>query len=85
MADAPELVLWVKSECSACETAQELMASLSAAMRFDWSVQEGEYGDAVPVVATADGQVLAEAPIVPGALVDAILALTQPAQPAQPD
>ncbi len=78
MADTPELVLWVKSECSACETAGELMASLSAAMRFDWSVREGEYGDAVPVVATADGRVLAQAPIVAGALVDAILALSPP-------
>ena len=81
MADAPELVLWVKSECSACETARELMASLSAAMRFDWSAREGEYGDSVPVVATADGRVLAQAPIVAGALVDAILALSPPAQP----
>ena len=78
MANAHELVLWVKADCSACDGAKELMASLSAAMLFDWSVREGEYGDAVPVVATSDGRVLAEAPILPGALVDAILALNPP-------
>ncbi|MXX31061.1 MAG: hypothetical protein F4Y69_11000 [Chloroflexi bacterium] len=78
MAETPELVLWVKSECSACERARELMASLSAAMQFEWSTDEGEYGDSVPVVATADGQVLAEAPIVASELVDAILALNPP-------
>ena len=78
MAETPELVLWVKSECSACERAWELMASLSAAMQFEWSTDVGEYGDAVPVVATADGQVLAEAPIVASELVDAILALNPP-------
>ena len=78
MADALELVLWVKADCSACDRAQELMASLSAAMQFEWSTQEGQYGDAVPVVATNDGQVLAEAPIKAGALVDAILAIKRP-------
>ncbi len=78
MAETLELVLWVKSGCGACDRAEELMASLAAAMLFDWSVQEGEFGDSVPVVATSDGQVLAEAPIVPGALVDAILALNSP-------
>lgn len=52
------------------------MASLSAAMLFEWSEQEGEFGDAVPVVATADGRVLAQAPIRPGDLVDAILTAT---------
>ena len=76
MAESVELVLWVKPECSACERASELMTSLSAAMMFDWESREGEYGDAVPVVATSDGQVLAEAPIVAGELVDAILAVT---------
>ena len=81
MADRLELVLWVKSECDACERAQELLASLSAAMRFEWSTQEGEFGDSVPVVATTDGQILAEAPIRPGDLVDAILAATAPDRP----
>ena len=75
MAEVLELVLWVKSDCGACEQAHELMASLSAAMSFKWESREGEYGDAVPVVATAEGQALAEAPIVVGELVDAILAL----------
>ncbi len=75
MAEGLALVLWVKSDCGACEQAHELMASLSAAMLFDWESREGEYGDLVPVVATAEGQVLAEAPIVVGELVDAILAL----------
>lgn len=76
MADGLELILWVKSDCDACERAKELMASLAAAMLFEWSEQEGEFGDAVPVVATADGRVLAEAPIRPGELVDAILTAT---------
>ena len=76
MADGPELILWVKSDCDSCELARELLASLSAAMLFQWSEQEGEFGDAVPVVATADGRVLAEAPIRPGDLVDAILSAT---------
>lgn len=76
MADGVELILWVRSDCDACERARELMASLSAAMLFEWSEREGEFGDAVPVVATADGLVLAEAPIRPGDLVDAILAAT---------
>lgn len=76
MADGLELILWVKSDCDACERAKELMASLAAAMLFEWSEQEGEFGDAVPVVATADGRVLAEAPIRPGDLVDAILTVT---------
>ena len=53
------------------------MASLSAAMLFEWSVKTGEFADSVPVVATADGRVLAEAPILAGELVDAILALNQ--------
>ncbi|MCY3568937.1 MAG: hypothetical protein OXH38_09945 [Chloroflexi bacterium] len=78
MAETPELVLWVKSECLACERARELMASLSAAMQFKWSTDEGKYGDSVPVVATADGRVLAEAPIAASELVDAILALNPP-------
>ena len=78
MAEPLELVLWVKVDCGACERAKELMASLSAAMLFEWSTREGEHGDSVPVVATVDGQVLAEAPIVAGELVDAILALTAP-------
>lgn len=78
MAETLELVLWVKSECGACDRAQELMASLSAAMQFSWSSNEGEYGDAVPVVATIDGRVLAEAPIVASDLVDAILAVSSP-------
>ena len=76
MADGPELILWVKSDCDSCERARELLASLSAAMLFQWSEQEGEFGDAVPVVATVDGRVLAEAPIRPGDLVDAILSAT---------
>ena len=73
-----ELILWVKADCSSCERARELMASLSAAMLFDWSISEGKYSDSVPVVATVDGRVLAEAPIVASDLVDAILALTAP-------
>ena len=75
---ALELILWVKPDCDACERAKELMASLSAAMLFDWSTQEGEHGDAVPVVTTSQGDLLAEAPIVVGDLVDAILALNAP-------
>ncbi len=81
MADSLELVLWVKADCGACEQARELMASLAAAMQFDWSVQEGEYGDSVPVVATRDGQLLAEAPIAAGELVDAILVATAADRP----
>ena len=73
-----ELILWVRTDCSACDGASELMASLAAAMQFEWSTDEGKYGDSVPVVATADGRVLAEAPIVAGELVDAILALNPP-------
>ena len=76
-----ELILWVKPDCGACERAEELMASLSAAMLFDWSTQEGDFGDSVPVVATADGRVLAEEPIVAGELVDAILAVSAPDRP----
>ncbi len=76
MVESLQLVLWVKTDCSACDQATELMASLSAAMLFDWSTREGEYRDAVPVVATTDGRVLAEAPIVASELVDAILAVT---------
>ena len=78
MAKTLELVLWVKSDCGACDRAQELMASLSAAMQFDWSTDEGEYEGAVPVVATRDGHVLAEAPIVASDLVDAILTASAP-------
>ena len=85
MAESLQLVLWVKTDCSACDRATELMASLSAAMLFDWSTREGEYGDAVPVVATTDGRVLAEAPIVASDLVDAILAATAPGRPDCPD
>ncbi|MDE2745615.1 MAG: hypothetical protein OXI41_06460 [Chloroflexota bacterium] len=81
MAETLELVLWVKSDCGSCDRAQELMASLAAAMQFDWSANEGEYGDAVPVVATVDGQILAEAPIVASDLVDAILAASAPNAP----
>ena len=81
MAEPLELVLWVKSDCQACERAAELMASLAAAMQFEWSTQEGEQGGCAPVVATLDGQVLAEAPIDAGALVDAILAVTMPQRP----
>ena len=78
MADSLDLVLWVKADCSACDRARELMASLAAAMQFDWSTQEGEYPDSVPVVATTDGQVLAQAPIRASELVDAILAINHP-------
>ena len=81
MADPLELILWVKADCSACDRAKELMASLAAAMLFEWSTQEGEYGDSVPVVATTNGQVLAEAPIATGELIDAILAVTAPDSP----
>ena len=80
-----ELILWVKADCAACERATELMSSLSAAMLFDWSTQEGEYADSVPVVATANGRVLAQAPIVAGELVDAILALSAPGHPDCPN
>jgi len=76
VAEPLELVLWVNTDCQACERARELMFSLSAAMLFDWSIQQGEHEDSVPVVATTDGQVLAAAPIVAGDLVDAILALS---------
>ena len=44
MADGPELILWVRSDCDSCERARELLASLSAAMLFQWSEQEGEFG-----------------------------------------
>ena len=79
------LVLWVKPDCGACERARELMASLSVAMQFEWSAQSGRFSDDVPVVATADGQVLARAPIDAGALVDAIVALSEPAEARPPD
>ena len=79
-----ELILWVKADCAACERAVELMSSLSAAMLFDWSTRAGEYADSVPVVATARGDVLAQAPIVAGELVDAILALSAPDRPDSP-
>ena len=85
MAEPLELVLWVKTDCGACDRAKELMASLAAAMQFDWSTDEGEYGDAVPVVATSDGHVLAEAPIVASELVDAILAASGPDRSDRPD
>ena len=85
MADGLELILWVKSDCDACEGARELMASLSAAMLFEWSEREGEFGDSLPVVTTADGQVLAEAPIAAGPLVNAILAATAPDGPNCPN
>ena len=85
MAESLQLVLWVKTDCSACDHAKELMASLAAAMLFEWSTQEGEYGDSVPVVATTDGQVLAEAPIAAGELVDAILAVNRPEHPDCPN
>ncbi len=73
-----ELILWVKRDCDACVAATELISSLSAAMGFDWSLREGEYSDSVPVVATSDGRVLAEAPIRVSELVDAILAINVP-------
>lgn len=85
MAKPLELVLWVKSDCDACKRAEELMASLSAAMLFAWSTQEGEHGDSVPVVATSDGRVLAEAPIRGSDLVDAIVAASGSARPDCPD
>ena len=80
-----ELVLWVKRDCAACAAATELMSSLSATMMFDWTVREGEYGDCVPVVATSDGRVLAEAPFGAAELVDAILAPGAPQSPVTPD
>ena len=67
-----DLVLWIKQECGACREAEEMMASLSAALDFDWHVREGAYAEQVPVVATAGGAVLAEAPIAPAALARAI-------------
>ena len=81
MADGLELILWVKADCDACERAKELMASLAAAMRFEWSTQDGAFEDSAPVVATTDGHVLATAPIRSGELVDAILAATARAGP----
>lgn len=75
-----ELVLWVKPDCQACQTARELMASLSAAMRFEWSERDASeapdmiYADIVPVVTTETGEVLAHAPLIARDLVDAILA-----------
>ena len=74
--DRLQLVLWVAPDCGLCGQARELMSSLAAAMSFDWSDQTGEFGDSVPVVATADGRVLAEAPIVPSQLADSIRAIT---------
>ncbi len=73
---AVQLVLWVKQDCGVCHEAEDLMASLSAALGFDWRVREGEYGDRVPVVTTASGEVLAEGPIIPGELARRIRALT---------
>lgn len=76
-----ELVLWVKADCRLCLEAEELMALLSAALGFDWHTQEGEHADCVPVVATTNGEVLAEAPIAPAALARRIRDLS----PANPD
>ena len=75
---ALQLTLWVKSACDACEAAEALMASLSAAMGFDWSTREGEFGDSVPLVTTSEGKILAEAPLVASELADAIRAITIP-------
>lgn len=76
-----ELVLWVKQNCEVCREAEALMASLSAALGFDWRVQQGAHENRVPLVATADGEVLAEAPIAPAALARRIRELS----PAVPD
>lgn len=72
-----QLVLWVKQNCELCREAEDLMASLSAALGFDWQVREGEYADQVPVITTANGEVLAEAPIAPAALARRIRGLSQ--------
>ena len=63
-----KLVLWIKQDCGVCSEAEALMMSLSAALEFDWRVQQGEHENRVPLVATVDGEVLAEAPIAPAAL-----------------
>ena len=75
---ALNLILWVKPECGVCHQAEDLMASLSAALGFDWQVREGEYADQVPVITTANGEVLAEAPIVPATLARRIRELSPP-------
>ena len=77
----PDLILWVKPECGVCREAEALMTSLSAALEFDWRVQEGAYENRVPLVATMHGEVLAEAPIAPAALARRIRELS----PAAPD
>ncbi len=81
MAEALELVLWVSADCQACDRARELMASLSAAMQFDWTEREGEDRHLTPVVTTSSGELLAEAPIVTSELVDAILAVNDSSHP----
>ncbi len=81
MAERLRLVLRVSPACDACEDARELLASLAAAMRFEWSVAEADAGELTPVVATAAGTVLAEAPLDAGALADAIRAAMPPDEP----
>ena len=79
MADPLQLVLWTTAECGACEQARETMASLSTALRVEWSERDASeapemiFADIVPVVTTADGEVLGHAPLVARELVDAII------------
>ena len=73
-----ELVLWVKADCRLCREAEELMASLSAALGFGWRIRHGEYGDRVPVITTTNGDLLAEAPIAPAELARRIRGLNPP-------
>ena len=79
MAEPLQLVLWTSAECGACAQARETMASLSTALRFDWSERDASeapemiFADIVPVVTTEDGDVLGHAPLIPRELVDAII------------
>ena len=76
------LILWTRADCAACVEAAELMASLSAALGFEWETREAAsdfvYRDALPVVTTAEGFLLAEAPLAAAALARAVRALSAP-------
>ena len=79
MASSLQLILWTRADCAACGPARETMASLSVALRFEWSERDASeapemiFGDIVPVVTAEDGEVLAHAPLVARELVDAII------------
>lgn len=81
MGSGSVVVLWRRGECGACDRAEEVLRSLSAALGFDWEAREIDgdasleavYGSRVPVV-TLGGRELAWERIDAGALARAIRA-----------